>query len=77
MVTLSLKDGGVLGSISDEDFQILADYLEEESEADVDYYIGPDTIVMLEDDGASPALLALLKEAVGDSEGADVVWTRD
>ena len=78
MITLSLKDNGaVLGTIDEADFKVLVDYLEEESETDVDYYISPETIDMLKDDGASPELLALLREAVGDSEGVDIVWTAD
>lgn len=78
MITLSLKDSGAeLGTIDEADFKILVDYLEEESETDVDYYITPETIDMLEDDGASPALVALLREAVGDSEGVDIVWSED
>ena len=78
MITLSLKDSGaVLGTISEADFKVLVDYLEEESETDVDYYISPETIDMLEDDGASPELVALLRQAVGDSEGVDIVWIAD
>jgi hypothetical protein len=78
VITLSLKDSGaVLGAISEADFKILVDYLEEENETDVDYYITLDTIAMLEDDGAGPELVALLREAVGDSEGVDIVWTAD
>jgi hypothetical protein len=78
MITLSLKDSGAeLGTISEADFKVLVDYLEEESETDTDYYISPETIDMLEDDGAGPELVALLREAVGDSEGVDIVWTAD
>ena len=75
MITLSLKDSGAsLGSIDDADMQLLRDQLEEESEEDTDYYINSATIDMLEQNGASDRLLALLKEAVGDSDGVDVVW---
>ena len=78
MITLSLKaSGAMLGTISEADFKVLVDYLEEESETDVDYYISPETIDMLEDDGASPELVALLRQAVGDSEGVDIVWIAD
>ena len=77
MVTLSLKDGGaVVGSISDADFQLLVDQLEEESEEDVDYYVSAVTIEMLEQKGASSNLVNVLRRAVGGSEGVDVVWKR-
>ena len=77
MITLSLKDGGaLLGTISEADFKLLVDQLEEESEEDTDYYISAVTIELLEQRGASPALLSVLKRAVGSSEGADVAWKR-
>lgn len=75
MITLSLKETGtVLGEIDEADLQLLIDQLEEEDEGDVDYYVSPVTIEMLEQNGASARLLDLLKRAVGDSEGVDVVW---
>lgn len=75
MITLSLKDGGAfLGTIDEADLQLLIDRLEEEDEEDTDYYVTPMTIEMLEQGGASPGLIEILKRAVGDSEGVDVVW---
>lgn len=78
MITLSLKESGaVLGTINEADLKILVDYLEEESETDADYYITAETIDLLERDGAGSGLVALLRDAVGDSEGVDIVWTVD
>jgi len=75
VITLSLKESGTLiGEIDEADLRLLVDRLEEEDEGDVDYYVSPATIEMLERDGASPRLVDLLKLAVGDSEGVDVVW---
>jgi len=77
MVKLSLKDSGTfLGTIDDADLQLLLDQLEEEDEGDTDYYITPMTIEMLEQNGASAGLISILKQAVGDSEGVDVVWEK-
>jgi hypothetical protein len=77
MITLSVADSGeVVGTVPDADFQMLVDQLEEESEEDTDYYITPSTIAMLEEHGASETLLAVLRRAVGGSEGADVRWAR-
>lgn len=75
MITLSLKDGGaVLGTIEEADLQVLIDQLVEETDEDTDYYVNSLTIELLEQNGASARLVGLLKEAVGDSEGVDVVW---
>ncbi len=75
MITLSLKDGNApLGIIDEADLQVLIDSLVEEDEQDTDYYISPLTIELLEKNGASAALLQMLKDAVGDSEGVDIVW---
>jgi hypothetical protein len=78
VITLSLKDDGtVLGTIGEADLQLLMDQLVEESEEDTDYYIDAATIDILEENGASAQLIALLKEAVGDTDGVDVVWNED
>ncbi len=75
MITLSLKDGSApLGTIDESDLRFLIDNLVEEDEQDTDYYISPLTIDMLEQNGASAALLELLRTAVGESDGVDVVW---
>lgn len=75
MVALSLKDGGAfLGTIDETDLQLLIDQLEEEDENDTDYYVSPMTIEILEQGGASPGLIRILKRAVGNSEGVEVVW---
>ena len=75
MIALSLKDSGAfVGDIDDADLQLLMDQLEEESDEDTDYYITPATIDLLEQNGGSLQLTAVLKQAVGESEGVDVVW---
>lgn len=77
MYTLSLKDtGALLGTIDDADLQLLIDQLEEEHEADTDYYVCPATIEILRESGASRALLTILKDAVGSSEGVEVAWKK-
>jgi hypothetical protein len=77
MFTLSLKDtGAILGTIDDGDLQLLVDQLEEEHDADADYYVCPDTIGILAESGASASLLRILKDAVGSSEGVEVSWKK-
>lgn len=78
MITLSLKDSGAfLGTVEESDLQMLVDLLEEEHSKDTDYYISPETIAYLEAQGASAALVRLLKQAVGVSDGVEIVWTKD
>ena len=78
MIALSLKDDGTfIGTVDEADLQMLMDQLEEESEQDTDYYIDVATIEMLERNGASDRLIAVLREAVGDSDGVEVVWSED
>jgi hypothetical protein len=78
MITLWLKGTRTLiGTVDEADLRLLVDQLEEESETDVDYYISPATIGMLRQNGASAQLIGLLEQAVGDSEGVDIVWAQE
>jgi hypothetical protein len=75
VITLSLKkDGSLIGTIDEEDLLVLQDVLEEEGPEDTDYYIDPATIDLLEQRGAGQHLVSLLRQAVSNSEGVDVVW---
>lgn len=77
-IRLSEKDSGrTLGDISEADFQMLVDYMEEESSKDQDYYVEHTAIDALESLGASADFVALLRTAVGESEGVDVVWAAE
>jgi processive 1,2-diacylglycerol beta-glucosyltransferase len=67
----------VLGSISEQQLQLLIDALEEESLSDQDYYIDSATVDMLEEDGADPQLVGLLRTALEGREGMEVRWTSD
>src|SRR5688572_17559092 len=75
MFTLSLKDSGrLLGTIDEADVRLLVDQLEEERQQDTDYYIDQDTIVLLAESGASLGLIQLLRDAVGEADGAEISW---
>lgn len=77
MITLHNKETGEqLGTVADSDLQVLVDALEEESRSDTDYYINEETIELLADQGASEQLLALLRRALGTSEGVEIQWAR-
>ena len=78
MIKLAMKEtGAFLGSISEPDLQVLVDQLEEESRSDVDYFICSETIDFLAENGASASLIVMLRAAVGDTEGVDIVWSKD
>lgn len=66
-----------IGSISEEDLAFLQSDLEEESLADTNYYINQATVDMFEQQGASPALVTLLRAALGDAEDMDIRWEHD
>ncbi len=68
--------GRALGEISESDLQFLIDNLEEETSDDQDYYLRPETLVMLEERGGSAELMGLLKRALGDGEGFEIRWQR-
>ena len=77
-IRLSEKDTGrTLGSISEADLQMLVDYMEEESSTDQDYYVEHTAIDALEGLGASAEFVAMLRTAVGESDGVDVVWAAE
>ena len=78
MIQLYDAERGIrLGTITDEQLQFLIDSLEEESTEDQDYYLTPATVDMLEDDGADPQLVGLLRQALVGREGMDVRWARE
>ena len=68
--------GTLIGTITEEQLQFLIDELEEESAEDRDYYITPDTVDMLEEDGGDAAFVGLLRSALSGREGLDVRWSR-
>jgi|RhiMetdeSRZDD1v2_1073273.scaffolds.fasta_scaffold115443_2 hypothetical protein len=71
---IDAADGRVLGTLSDEQFQELADSLEEESLDDRDYYLNVDTVDLLEAQNVDRDLVALLRTALGDRDEMDVNW---
>lgn len=78
MITLRDKESGdTLGSIAEADLETLIHALEEESLADRDYYIQAETVDLLEQEGASPDLVALLRTALAGREGVEIAWSRE
>jgi processive 1,2-diacylglycerol beta-glucosyltransferase len=77
MIQVYDNDTGVeIGQISEPQLQFLIDQLEEESEKDQDYWINKETLDAFEEEGADPALLAMLRGALGDREDMEIRWER-
>jgi len=66
----------LLGTIADEELQFLIDQLEEEDNADDDYFVDAATVDLIAAQGATETLVSLLRSAVGDSEGVDIRYER-
>ena len=71
----NVETGAIVGTISSRQRDFLVVQLEEEFDADKDYYFDANTIAMLEEAGADAELLTLLRTALGDHEGIDIAWS--
>jgi hypothetical protein len=70
------ETGAPLGSITDEQLRFMVDRLEEESDADTDYYLNRTTVDTFEAEGADPELIAILRRALGSRDEAEIHWQR-
>ena len=61
-----------IGHVTTSQFEWLTTHLEEESPEDQDYYIDASTLDMLQDLGGDPALMLLLRTALGSREGIEI-----
>jgi hypothetical protein len=78
MIVLRDKETGQsIGELTPQELQILVDAFEEEGRDDHDYYIDATSPDYLEAnfEGAG-RVAALLRQALGEREGFDVVWSR-
>jgi len=66
----------LLGQISEEQLQYLINHLEEEWLEDQDYAVTPLLLQVFEEQGADPALVSLLRDALGDRDEMEIVWSR-
>jgi len=77
MIALRDKDTGAdVGTITEEELGFLVDHLEEEFDEDRDYYINQTTVDIMEQNGADPELIALLRGAIGERDGIEIEWSR-
>lgn len=66
--------GAVIGSFSEAQLAFLTSQLEEESLEDTDYYINQATLDLFEQNGADPALVTMLRQALAGREDMDIEW---
>lgn len=64
-----------IGQITDEQLAFLVAQLEEESAVDRDYYIAAVTVDIMAQRGGDPALIALLRAAIGTNDGVELRWS--
>jgi hypothetical protein len=65
----------ILGTITEDQLDFLMENLEEEFEEDEEYFLSPDTIEYLREQGADRALLAVLEKALaGTPDGVDILY---
>jgi hypothetical protein len=77
MIHLFDQDSGArVGTITEDQLQFLVDQLAEESPHDTGYYITRDTLELFEHNEADPALLAVLRTALGTRDDMEIRWER-
>lgn len=64
------------GTLTEEQFEVLVDALEEEGPEDRDYYVNADVVDMLQASGADPDLVRALRKALAGREEMDIRWER-
>lgn len=67
--------GAVIASLSPEQLQILIDSFAAGGSEDGEFTLSPATLQLMEEQGADAALIALLRNALGTSEGLEFSWT--
>ena len=78
MIQLRNKDTAApIGEITKEQLDFLIDMLEEEGVEDQDYWIDEMTLQYFQENGADLALIKLLQDAIGESEGIEIEWVPD
>lgn len=70
------KNNQWIGSISDSQLQFLIDALEEESKDDQDYWLNSTMIDLMEENNADSNLITMLRNALGDEEDLEIIWSK-
>ncbi len=66
----------LIGTINEEQLQFLLDELVEEDSTDQDYYINRDQLEQFEKKGGDETLIQILRNALGNKDDMDIIWTK-
>jgi len=66
----------LIGTINEKQLQFLIDELVEEDSTDQDYYINRDQLDQLEKKGGDETLIQTLRDALGNKNDMDIIWTK-
>ena len=78
MIELKNKEtSATIGQVTEEQLDFLINMLEEEDSEDQDYWIDEMTLQYFQENGGDPALIKLLQDAIGESEGVEIEWVSD
>ena len=72
---INADSGQTIGQITEAQLEFLRSEMEEESEADQDYYIDLDMLEVLKEDGVEPELVELLTKALSGTGELTIRWT--
>ena len=77
MVDLVDKETGrSAGTLTDEQFEVLESHLERESPDDQDYWFDVASLDILEGEDVDPAVVQVLRSALGEREEMELRWHR-
>jgi hypothetical protein len=77
MITLRNKEtGAYIGEITEEQLQFMINELEEDYSQDRDYWLERSELDYFKENGAAPELIHLLENAIGNSDGIEIVWEK-
>jgi len=79
-VTIRLYDkdsGKLLGDITEDQLRQLQSFLEEEDEEDSDYWINPEAIDYMEEEGLDPAVVKMLRDNCTSEDGMEIEWREE
>ena len=78
MITLFDAGSGTrIGNVSEAQLKALIDWMEEESLEDRDYYVSAEEVDLMAEDGVDPALITVLRSALGGRQDMDIRWSRE
>lgn len=77
MIELRNKETGTpIGQLTEGQLTFLVAFLEEEHDADQDYWLNQETITLMSEGGCDAELTAMLQQAMGERDELEIEWTK-